>query len=177
MSELVGEERPKRFTLRATMFAWFSAIAFDFFLHGGILAHWYVEPSSFLLPPRAAFVRIPFGYGAFLILAALLVWILVRLDVRQWRRGAMIGLGTGCAIWGSSALGLYSITTAPAGLLAGWLVGQSIEMGIAGGFAAAALGGERMRSLVLKVLALFLVSAVTTIVLQSAGLAPAISIG
>src|SRR3989304_5867940 len=40
---------------------WVSMIAVDFFLHAGILASLYAQPSPFLLPPEAAFARIPLG--------------------------------------------------------------------------------------------------------------------
>ena len=67
--------------------AWVLSIGFDLFLHAGVLAHLYAEPSPFLLPAEEAFRRIPLGYLTFLVLSAALFWLLRRLDVR----GALAG--------------------------------------------------------------------------------------
>ena len=57
-------------TLMLIAAAWILSLGFDLFLHAGLLAHLYVEPSPFLLPPEEAFRRIPFGYLTFLIFTA-----------------------------------------------------------------------------------------------------------
>ena len=154
--------------------AWLAMIAFDFLLHAGLLASWYVEPSPFLLPPALAFARIPVGYLSFLLLAVLLVWTLEHTGSQGWRRGSWVGLWIGALVWGSLALGLYSISTAPVPLLVGWLLGQSVELGLAGGVAGAALAGKRRGVLLLATLGLLAVCFVVTVVLQGLGLAPAL---
>ncbi len=63
--------------------AWVLSVGFDLFLHAGLLARLYLEPSPFLLPPQEAFRRIPFGYLAFLGLTLALYWLLRRLGVRE----------------------------------------------------------------------------------------------
>lgn len=157
--------------------AWLSMIGFDFFLHGGVLARWYVTPSPFLLPPPTAFARIPLGYLSFALLAVLLLWTLQRAKVEDWRHGAAIGLWIGSLVWGSLSLGLYSISTAPPGLLFGWFVGQSVELGIAGTVLGAGLSGHPLGRLFLMTLAFTVAAIVATVTLQILGVAPAITSG
>ena len=57
--------------VKLTLLSWLAMIGVDFLLHAGLLASWYVEPHPFLLPPTAAFARIPLGYMSFLGLAVL----------------------------------------------------------------------------------------------------------
>lgn len=148
-------------------------LGFDFFLHAGLLAGFYVEPSPFLLDPFDAFRRIPIGYLSFLLLAALLTWLMSRIDIQGWRDGLVFGLKLGALVWGAETLGLFSISTADAGLLAGWWIGQSAEMGVAGAVAGSGRARSRLRPLVVGVLALVVTAVVVTIALQSLGLAPA----
>lgn len=157
--------------------AWLAMIGCDFFLHGGLLARWYVTPAPFLLPPATAFARIPVGYLSFALLAVLVLWVLRRANVSGWRQGGIVGLWIGSLVWGSFCLGLYSISTAPSGLLVGWFVGQSVEVGIAGGVLGAGLSGHALGRLFLVVLAFTVAAFVATIALQILGFAPAIKIG
>lgn len=155
------------------LLSWLSMLGVDFFLHGGVLAGLYTQPSPFLLPPSDAFRRIPLGYVSFLLLSALLLWLMLRLGISGWRRGFFFGLGLGALIWGALVLGLFSISTAELGLLAGWFAGQTVEMGIAGAVAGSGLAGQRLRTLFVRVVALVLGLVVVTIAMQSLGLAPA----
>jgi hypothetical protein len=68
--------------------AWVLSIGIDLFLHAGLLAHLYVEPSPFLLPAEDAFRRIPLGYLTFLMLTIGLFWLLRRLQVRGFTAGS-----------------------------------------------------------------------------------------
>jgi hypothetical protein len=77
-------------------------------------------------------------------------------------------------VWGSLVLGLASITTADPWLLIGWFLGQTAELGIAGGFAGSAFAGSKLTRLFGGALILIVVCLVITIVLQSTGLAPQI---
>jgi hypothetical protein len=157
--------------------AWLSMIGFDFFLHGGLLARWYAASSPFLLPPATAFARIPLGYLSFALLAVLVVWTLQRAKVEGWRHGGAVGLWIGSLVWGSLSLGLYSISTAPPGLLFGWFAGQSVELGIAGAVLGAGLSGQPIGRLFLMTLAFTIVAIMATITLQILGVAPAIKTG
>lgn len=157
--------------------AWVLSLGFDFFLHGGLLAGLYVRESPFLLPPMAAFARIPAGYGAFLLLTLGLLWLFRKLDVRGWRDGARLGTGVGLFLWVTMALGLWSITTARIDTLAGWGLGQGIELGLAGTVLGAARGGTPMARAWRRVAAATVLFVVATIVLQSIGWAPSAELG
>jgi hypothetical protein len=52
----------KQHLIFLTFIAWLSMLGFDFFLHSGLLAKLYLQPSPFLLPPLASFKLIPLGY-------------------------------------------------------------------------------------------------------------------
>ena len=151
-------------------------IAFDFLLHGGILASFYVEPSPFLLPLEQAFRLIPLGYLSFLLLAILLVWLMLRLDIRGWLDGLIFGAKLGALVWGAMVLGLMSISTASVGLLVGWFVGQTVELAIAGAFAGSGLGGARFSRLFMAMVGMLFLSALITVLLQTIGLAPALRV-
>jgi hypothetical protein len=103
--------------------AWVLSLGFDVFLHGGLLARLYAEPGPFLLGPDEAFRRIPLGYLTFLVLTLALSWLLHRLGVRGAMPGLRLGAAAGAVVWGALAVGLYSISTAPPSLLAGWWIG------------------------------------------------------
>ena len=160
----------------STLLAWIAMVGFDFLLHGGILAHWYVQPDPFLLSPRDAFRLIPVGYLCFLVFACTLAWLVLRLNIRGAQAASVFGLKLGGLVWLVFVLALASISTAKHALLAGWFVGQTIESGIAGAVLGAALSAQRLRGLVVRVVALAVLCAVATIVLQNTGLAPAIMI-
>jgi len=155
-----------------TLLAWMTMVGFDLLLHGGLLAPFYVADDPFLLPPAEAFRLIPLGYASFLLLAILLVGLMKRLDIRTAKRAAVFGGSIGGLIWGSWVLGLASITTARYGLLAGWFLGQTVEMSLAGAVAGTAFARKRLRGVVLLVFVLVVACFAFTVVLQSAGLAP-----
>ncbi len=159
---------------KLTALAWLSMIGFDCFLHAGLLARLYLEPSPFLLPPERAFVLIPVGYLSLLVLAILLIWLMAKLGIQGWRQGGLFGLQLGALSWGAFILGLLTISTAPFGLMAGWFLGQTVELGIGGAVAGSGFIIRRHRRLLARV-TIFVISAlVVTVVLQSLGLAPAI---
>jgi len=145
----------------------------DLLLHAGFLARQYARPSPFLLDPSTAFSLIPVGYLSFFILAVLLTRLAVRLRVQTWRRGLLLGAELGASIWGALALGLASISTASWGLLAGWFVGQTVELGLAGCVVGAALNGVRPRKLWGIALGWCVVAFVITVLMQNLGWAPA----
>ncbi len=148
-------------------------LEFDFFPHAGLLARLYLEPSPFLLTPLEAFRRLPFGYLSFLLSAILLVWLMSRLRLIGWRAGFGFGLKLGAFIWGALVLGLFSISTADVSLLAGWFLGQTVELALAGAVAGSGLTAKHIGRLSLKVAAFILFLAIITVVLQTSGVAPA----
>ncbi len=160
--------------IRVGLLAWISMLGVDFFLHAGLLAGLYQQESPFLLPPDQAFRLIPLGYFSFLLIAVLLLWLMVRLEIRGGRAGFSFGLRLGLLAWGALVLGLASITTAAPDLLVGWWLGQSLELGIAGGVVGAGLVQPGLRRLAGAVAGLVLLLLVLTVLLQSFGLAPAV---
>ena len=177
MLDQVETNRKPQQLVTIGLLSWLSMLAVDFFLHGGLLASLYAKSSPFLLPPLDAFLRIPLGYLSFLLLAGLLLWLMVRLGIRGWRQGLIFGLQLGALVWGALALGLLSISTAELSLLLGWFLGQTVEMGLAGAVAGSGLKRQRLRVLFVRVLALFVLLVVVTIVLQNTGLVPAAALG
>lgn len=162
----------KRSMLLLTLMAWLSMLGFDFFLHAGLLAGLYLQPSPFLLPPLIAFRLIPVGYLSFLLLAILLAWLMIRLNLTGWRAGATFGLKLGSLTWGALMLGLLSISTASFSLLVAWFVGQTLEMAIAGAVIGNGLATVRLRRLFGQVIIFMLVSVFITIILQTLGVVP-----
>ena len=71
----IARPRPiaTRRLVHITLLSWLAMLGIDFFVHGGLLATLYLQPSPFLLPPEQAFRRIPLAYVSFLLLAILLV--------------------------------------------------------------------------------------------------------
>lgn len=152
--------------------AWLLSIGIDFLLHGGLLARLYLRPEPFLLPPGSAFARIPLGYLSFLILSVGLWWLLCTGRIRGGREGLRLGLLAGAVTWGGFLLGLFSISTAPPGLLVGWWAGQSVELGAAGAVMGAGFAATSRRPIYLCIAGLLFLCVVVTVALQSVGWAP-----
>lgn len=162
-----------RQTIGTIALTWLAMLGVDLFLHAGLLAPLYDWDSPFLLRPEVAFARIPIGYLGFLVLATALVWLLLRLNVEGGREGAMLGGAFGAVTWGALSLGLWSISTADPGLLAGWWVGQAVELGLGGFVVGSILGGARLRAVAWKLAAIIIVAAISAVVLQVVGYATA----
>jgi hypothetical protein len=62
------------------------------------------------------------------------------------------------------------------GLLAGWWLGQAIELGLAGAVLGAAAGGARSKRIWALVIVAVIICVVATITLQSIGWAPAVKV-
>ncbi len=163
-------------SIRLILLSWFAMIGVDFFLHAAVLAAYYVEPHPGLLAPQDAFRLIPVGYLAFLILAILLFWLINRLEISYWQAGFTFGLRLGMLTWGALILGLISIANLPLGLLAGWFIGQSIELAIGGAVIAYGLHSNSLKRLALYVFILILSLLVITVFLQSTGIVPSVRI-
>lgn len=163
-------------SVAAVAAAWLLSLGFDVFLHAGLLAHLYAVPSPFLLDAPAAFRRIPLGYLAFLVLTVALYWLLSRLHVRGALAGCRYGAAAGAVVWGAFVVGLYSISTAGIFLLAGWWVGQTVELGLSGAVLGAFLAGARLRRIWGLVAAAVVVFFTATVLMQSLGWAPAMRV-
>jgi len=163
-------------TVSTVAAAWLLSIGVDVLLHGGILAPQYVESSPFLLDPSEAFRRIPYGYLAFLMLTGALYWLILRVGVRGAKAGFRYGATAGIVVWGALAIGLYSISTAAVSLLAGWWIGQAIELGLAGAVIGASAAGTRLGRLWTIVVLAVIGSFAVTVALQTIGWAPAVKV-
>ncbi len=157
------------FYLKLTLVSWLSMIGFDFFLHAGLLSTVYSQPSPFLLPLDRAFAFIPIGYVSFLVFDIFLIWLMLKLNLEGWRQGAIFGLQVGFLTWGAFSIGLFSIATVPPILLIAWFLGQTIELGIAGGIIGYGLTQSSLGRLFIRVLIFIVISILITIVLQNIG--------
>lgn len=147
--------------------AWISVIGFDFLLHATFLAPLYAEPHPFLLSPERAFALIPVGYLSFLIFVMLVLWLMVKLKITNWKEGLFFGLKLGALIWGALTLSLLSITSAPLILMVGWFLGQTVETGIAGLVIGAGLGAEKLKSLLIWIVLFVLGAIMLGVILQN----------
>jgi hypothetical protein len=154
----------------AILNAWLASLGVDFFVHGGLLARVYAVPTPFLLPLHEAFRRIPLGYLAFLLLTAALYWLSRQLDVRGFRKGLLLGLGSGGVVGASLVLGLLSISTAGTELLLVWGIGQTVELGAAGGVIGALAAGVPPRRMLLWTILTVAGLFVLTVLFQTFGL-------
>lgn len=176
---MTAQMQPEMTTARAALTvtaAWILSLGVDLLLHGGLLASHYVEPNPFLLDPHEAFRRIPWGYLTFLILTIALYWLIRRLGVRGAASGFQFGAVAGAVVWGALAIGLYSISTATVPLLAGWWIGQALELGLAGAVIGASAAGARLGRVWALVALVVVLCFVTTVVLQTIGWAPAVKV-
>jgi hypothetical protein len=156
--------------------AWVLSIGIDVFLHGGLLAHLYVEPSPFLLPAEDAFRRIPLGYLTFLILTSGVFWLVRRLRIRGFTAGFRLAAVAGAVVWGALVLGLYSISTASLSLLTGWWIGQTVELAFAGGVLGAVANRVPLKRIWTVVGIAVVALAAATVALQSLGISPAMKV-
>jgi hypothetical protein len=168
MNQEISRHSPRRLVFIGLL-SWLSMLGVDFFLHGGLLAKLYAQPSPFLLPSSDAFKRIPLGYLAALLLAGLLLWLMLRLGLSGWRQGLSFGLRLGALMGASGMLGLLSISTAELSLVVAWLLSQTLQLGIAGAVTGSGLAGLRPKTLFLRVIALVLSLTVVAIIIQSVG--------
>jgi hypothetical protein len=170
-----GQMRPR--PAASVALSWLAMVGLDFVLHAGLLAPLFDWDSPFLLPAQEAFARIPLGYLALLVLAAALAWALPRCGIERGRAGALLAGGSGAVAWGAFLLGLWSISTADAGLLVGWWAGQTVELTLGGAVIGSILGGMRVSAVARRVAAVVGVGAVLTVILQTIGYATAPVLG
>ncbi|HKY79636.1 MAG TPA: hypothetical protein VJ182_06590 [Anaerolineales bacterium] len=156
----------------AISLAWFAMLGVDFLLHGALLAGLYAGDSSFLLPPLEAFRRIPLGYTGFLLLAILLVWILPRFSIDNWKYAFWFGIKLGAILWGSFVLGLMSISPIEFRLAAAWFLGQTLELGVGAAVVEQASREGSLRRIASVVILIVILAIVITVALQSFGIVP-----
>lgn len=155
------------FLIRLVLLSLLAVIGFDLFLHAGILSPLYEDPGTFLLPSETAFKLIPLGYLSFAILNIMLVWLMVKFDMKGMKSGFKFGLIMGLFIWVALSIGLASISTAPYFLLIGWAAGQAMELGLAGAIIGIGFEKRSLKKLGLWCVAIFFVCAILAVVIQN----------
>ena len=161
---------------QSIIISWLSMIATDFLLHAGVLADLYTRDSPFLLSADQAFARIPLGYLSFLLLTLMMFYFFKFRKPDSPETGLIEGLKIGGLVWLSLGIGIYSISTIDLSLTIGWIIGQTIEMGIGGYFLALGLNNQSIY-VAWKRLGLFAIIVLSiTIILQVSGIAPSMEI-
>jgi hypothetical protein len=159
--------------LRIALVAWLTMLGLDFLLNGAVFAGIYQGDGPFMLAPAEAARRIPFGYLAFLMLAAGMVEIAYRTGVRHVADGLRLGLAIGGAFGAIWALGLYSIATVEASSAIAFAMIWIALAALGSSAAAAGLATSNLRRLLLLAV-LFDVACVALVIgLQSLGVVPA----
>lgn len=159
-----------------TLLVWLAMVGLDFLLHAGLLARFYITGNAFLLAPIEAFQRIPLGYAALLLEAILLVWLVPRFSVANWRQAFWFGLLLGALLMGAQMLGLVSITTIEPTLAFAWFVSQTLEVALGVVVVQRAIEASSLRRVTIQVIVFVLFAFIVTIALQSLGLSPAVQI-
>ncbi|MBT4711312.1 MAG: hypothetical protein HOB82_07275 [Alphaproteobacteria bacterium] len=152
--------------------AWLAVIGLDFLLNAGIFATVFAEDWEFLLSPQDLFRRIPLGYGAFLVLAILVAWVLGRsagAAPMNALAGVRVGVRVGLFVGAAGALGLASISPAPMGILVAWFFSYFLGAGVAGTVLGAGMGGMRIRALAPRVGGFFVACVAVAIGIQNLG--------
>jgi len=145
----------------------------DFFFNAGLLSRNYVRPGPVFLAPALMFRRISFGYGSLVLLAALLLWLEWRSNIRGARAGAGFGTVFGLAFGASLSLGFYSMFPLGEGLLVGWATCLWAEFTVAGALGGAGLAQCKLTRLYAAAAAILIGSFAVVVVMQSTGLAVA----
>ncbi|HET7405059.1 MAG TPA: hypothetical protein VFJ63_02990 [Candidatus Bathyarchaeia archaeon] len=121
-----------RSLVRATLLGWIAAMAIDVFLNAGVFTSIFKSGDPFILSPEEAFIRIPAGFAALLLLVVVESLLIFHWPVTSVASGARIGIIYGVTISSGTLLGLWSITVASAAFLFVWVVDMLSELTIAG---------------------------------------------
>ena len=153
--------------------AWLAMLGADLLLNAALFARLYLDGGNgFLLPPTELFRRIPLGYLAFLVLAALTGWLARGLRVQGWREGLGFGLALGVPFalaWSLSLLSLATLSVEQALIFGTVLL---VLVAIAGVVVGIGLGRAKLRGLTLGVIAFDVACLVLVVLLQSFGVVP-----
>jgi hypothetical protein len=173
VQSLVEPAPPRKRLIQVTALAWFAIIGLDLLLNACLFAPFYQWEQPGFLPPLKMFRYIPLGYAAFLLSRIALVWLIVRTHSYGAGPGAAFGAKLGVLFGGAAFLGWLSLFALPKVMLFCWALDHMLVFILACAVIGAGLRAERLRPLVLRVVALFLLCLVATIVPQSLGLVPA----
>lgn len=166
--------RPTRKRLiQVTALGWLAIIGIDLLMNAGILGPFINWEQPGLLPPMKMFQYIPLGYAAFLLLTVLLLWLMLRLNVSGARAGAVFGVKFGVLLAAAGFLGEMSIFAFPKATLFCFALDKALYCIVLGAVIGSGLAAESLRPLTRRVVALFLLCIVISVVMQNLGLVPA----
>jgi len=169
MLKPANSAHPRSHLVAAALSAWLAYVAVDFLLHAALLASWWQTTASFWLPPFELFLRIPFGYGSFLIYCVALTWLLKHVDghsvsVARWARfGTLAGLVYGTA----SVLAMYSVVPVPLSAMLVWPGSAAAGSAAAGAAAGWVVGAVRPWRRVGMVVLWMVIAVIVGIVIQN----------
>ena len=165
MGETTGPSR--KAIVEAVVLAWLFVVGVDFFLNAGLLARVWEEESPFLLPAVDMFVRIPLGYAAFLLWAILVVWLILRVGIRQPLAGAVFAAEVGVLVAVATTLALVSISTVSATVAVAWTATQVAEFAGLGYIGTLALRPDRPERMPLWIVGLTLALVAAGVITQN----------
>lgn len=157
------------------LLGWLAQVGFDLFQHAGIFAQLWLESQSTFLPPTELFRRIPLGYLSFLVSTVFLAWLMLQLKIVGSKAGALFGIKIGSFLSASMVLGMASGFPIKFPLLVAWFFGGIAQYAVVAAVLGSGLGGARLGRLSLKVIGLVIMLFVITIILQTLGIAPAMT--
>ncbi|HMD95715.1 MAG TPA: hypothetical protein VKM93_00075 [Terriglobia bacterium] len=152
---------------------WIAFLGVDFLFSAGLLSRYYVNPGPVFLPPALMFRRIPFGYGSFLLLTALLLWLERHLGIRGAAAGARFGAAFGLVFAVAGNIGLFSMFPLGGDMLAAWAACEWAEFTVAGGIGGAGLAQAPATRLYAVAGGILIGGFLVAAVMQNAGLAVA----
>lgn len=132
-------DKTRKWRVGVILISWMAFIGFDFLWHAGILAAIWTRPNPALLDAEQLFLRIPFGYLAFLVFVVIMYWFSLNIGINDWKNGMLFGVKFGVLLGVANTLGQYSILTVDPIMLIGWAMGYTIEFSIIGGIIGAIL--------------------------------------
>ncbi len=153
-----------------TMLAWIAVIGADLLMNAGLLGPFLNWEQPGFLPMMKMFAYIPLGYAAFLVATVLLVWLMLRLGIRGARAGAVFGAKFGVVMAAAGLLGDLSIYAFSTRTLVCFAVDKAFYCIVVGTVVGAGLAAQRLRGLLLRVIAFVVLSFVVAITMQNLGL-------
>ncbi len=169
---LVGAPTRKR-VLQVTVLAWVAIISTDLLMNAGLLGPFLNWEQPGMLPQMKMFQYIPLGYAAFLLLAILMLWLMLRLNVRGARAGAAFGTKFGVLMASAGFLGEMSLLSFSKTTLFCFALDKLVFCIVLGTVIGSGLRAERLRSLTRGVFAFLFLCIVVSITMQNLGLVPA----
>ena len=153
--------------VRVTLLALIANIGLDFLLNAGVLARVVDWRQPGLLSPAQMFQRIPIGYLSFLLTTILLVWLMSRMQIRDFHAGLVFGIKFGALSGAAGFLALLSILDIRAQTLGVWSAETVTSCALQGAIIGYGLEKPHLRRLVWMVLLFVALSIIVAAILQN----------